>query len=216
MSVEQVIFLLMRHGLYKGQGDQEKLTPEGRRMVEIAAKELVRPLGPVHLLLASDSPRAIETAQVTADKINCPCGGQVILDQAFGVTWTEADGIEGLYPWETVKNAIQSAKSSSQPLSVRDLWMKDIYPAALTFRHMLLTAMRHWAVRVALEPLSLLQSTVTILVGCHGSNTYAFLKPEEADPNPPNCSVAVYKWQLLPGQPPNLVSSELLVPSFAK
>ncbi len=214
MGVKQVTFLLMRHGLYEGQGDQEKLTPEGRQAVETAARELVQPLSPVHLLLASDSPRAIETAQVAADEINCPCGGQVFLDPAFGVTWAEADGIEEMYPCETVKNAIQSAKASSQPLSVRDLWMKDIYPPALAARHMLLTAMRHCAIHAVNDSPNL--SPLTILVGCHGSNTYAFLKPEEADPNPPNCSVAVYKWQLPEDQEAQLVSSELLIPSFAK
>jgi len=214
MSAKQVTFLLMRHGLYEGKDDQEKLTPEGRRMVETSARELVQPLGPVHLLFASDSPRAIETTQVAADEINCPCGGQVFLDPAFGVTWVEADDIEEIYPWQVVKNKIQTAKSSSNPFSVKDLWMRSIYPPALAARHMLLTAMRHCAVRATIDLPYLSYST--ILVGCHGSNTYAFLKPEEADPDPPNCSVAVYKWQLPEDQEAQLVSSELLIPSFAK
>jgi len=181
-----VSFYIVRHG----EHTNDQLTPEGIRTAK-AAGGLLSAAFLFDYFYTSGSPRATQTLRIILCALGFSDTSEVTVTEepAFGVSWTEQCGIEKVYPWTVVKSKIAHARQRGKPLYVADLYLNGIYPTALAFRQQLLTAMSLIAGQKAQT-----DQDTRILVGGHGSSTYAFLDPVTADPDPPNCSVAVYKW----------------------
>ncbi|HIA92059.1 TPA: hypothetical protein EYO12_03005 [Candidatus Saccharibacteria bacterium] len=62
------MLFVMRHGKY--EHDPERLTPEGKRQAEVAADTIKTKLGRGIILIASSAPRATETGEIVAEKLN--------------------------------------------------------------------------------------------------------------------------------------------------